>query len=103
MDLQVRLNSEKEDEPPLLNDTVLPYMTPSHFLEWMRWKLETPTWVLQTYEAIVLDRAQRDCPENRPYYLNMIARVSDYQRGICGVFLQLIVCCSLQTTLIGSS
>ena len=74
--MDLRTKPEEEDEPPLLNDSVMPYMTPSHFLTWMRWKLETPAWVLETYEALVLDRAQWDRPENRPYYENMVARVS---------------------------
>lgn len=65
--------------PRLLNDSVMPYMTPSNLLTWLRWKLETSTWVLQAYEALVFDRAQEDLPENQQYYLNMIERVSDRQ------------------------
>lgn len=43
--------------PPLLNDSVMPYITPAMFLEWLRWKLETPAWILQHFESLVLDKA----------------------------------------------
>ena len=62
--------------PPLLNDSVLPYMVPSNFLTWMRWKLETPAWIIQAYEELIMDRARRDLPENLPNYEKMIRRVS---------------------------
>ncbi|CAF9908518.1 MAG: hypothetical protein ALECFALPRED_004663 [Alectoria fallacina] len=64
--------------PRLLNDSVMPYMTPSNLLTWLRWKLETSTWVLQAYEALVFDRAQEDLPENQQYYLNMIERFRNH-------------------------
>lgn len=66
--------------PPMLNDSVMPYITPAMFLEWLRWKLETPAWVTKHFESLVVERARQDAPEKHAVYQTVIERVGNHCR-----------------------
>lgn len=68
--------------PPLLNDSVLPNLTPAMFHEWLRWRFESSSLILETFEAIVCARARLDNSsyEAGEYYQSIIEKAGGHQR-----------------------
>ena len=66
--------------PPLINDSVLPSITPAMFYNWVRWRLKTSAFLEETFIAIFLarGRGQDRSYKKGEHYQEIIERVSHY-------------------------
>ncbi len=79
--LEFKLGHGLTMTPPLLNDSVLPNLTPANFYEWFRWQFETSDFFLEAFQAIVLarNRQKGTTYEDGFYYQKIIEKASIHQ------------------------